>query len=251
MICSAIPCDEGAMTNSHLDSDYKRLAWAREHAGYKDAAEFARVVGIKPVTYRAYESGQNGFSKYAPSFGKKLGVSGDWLLKGGPTPSTLMLIQAKNFVSKPNPAAPHVREIGGEDGAVKLRLLDLDLSMGDGSNIDDYVEEGVIDFDAGLLRRLTRTPAERLFVARGSGDSMFPTLVNGDMVLIDPLQRTLNLQDRIWAISLYGAGGIKRLQPVGQGRVEVISDNSLRDNRVVDAEDLRILGRVIWIGREV
>ncbi|CDO37615.1 putative phage repressor [Novosphingobium sp. KN65.2] len=137
------------------------------------------------------------------------------------------------------------------DGPVQLRVLDLDLAMGDGSNIDDYAEEGTMDFDAGVLRRLTRTPADRLFVARGSGDSMFPTLVNGDMVLIDPLQRILNLQDRIWAISLFGAGGIKRLQPVGQGRVEVISDNPMRENRVVDAQDLQILGRVIWVGREV
>ena len=136
-------------------------------------------------------------------------------------------------------------------GAVALRVLDLDLSMGDGSNIDDYAEVGTVDFDAGLLRKLTRTRPDRLFMARGSGDSMFPTLVNGDMVMIDPSQDTLKLQDRLWAISLFGAGGIKRLQPVAPGRVEVISDNPARDNRVVDAIDLRILGRVIWVGREV
>ena len=146
---------------------------------------------------------------------------------------------------------PTFRDVTADDGPVKLRMLDLDLSMGDGSNLDDYADEGFIDFDPGILRRITRTPPERLYVARGSGDSMFPTLVNGDMVLIDPLQKVLNLQDRLWAIALFGAGGIKRLQPVGQGKIEVISDNPLRENRVVDAEDLRILGRVIWVGREV
>lgn len=134
---------------------------------------------------------------------------------------------------------------------MKLRVFDLNLSMGDGTDIDDYAEEGVMDFDPGILRRITRTPAERLFVARGSGDSMLPTLMNGDMVLIDPLQTRLNLDDRIWAISLYGAGAIKRLQPVAPGKVDVISDNPARENRVVDADDIRILGRVIWIGREV
>lgn len=146
---------------------------------------------------------------------------------------------------------PPIVSASRDDGAIALRVLDLDLSMGDGSNIDDYVEETMLDFDAALLRSITRTPAEHLFLARGSGDSMFPTLVNGDMVMIDTLQRRLNLQDRLWAIALFGAGGIKRLQPVGESRVEVISDNPARENREVDAQDLRILGRVIWLGREV
>ena len=149
------------------------------------------------------------------------------------------------------PDLPPVVMSTRNDGCVSLRVLDLDLSMGDGSNIDDFAEEGAMDFDAGLIRKITRTPPERLFVARGSGDSMSPTLVNGDMVVIDPTQTTLNLDDRIWAISLFGAGGIKRLQPVAHGQVNVISDNPFRENRVVPVEDIRILGRVIWVGREV
>jgi transcriptional regulator with XRE-family HTH domain len=148
------------------------------------------------------------------------------------------------------PEAPRP-SAANEAGPIPLRLLDLDLSMGDGSNLDDYVEEGTIDFDANLLRTITRTPPDRLYVARGSGDSMFPTLVNGDMVVIDPLQRMLNLQDRIWAISLFGAGAIKRLRAVAKDRVEVISDNAARENQLVSGEDLRILGRIIWVGRQV
>lgn len=152
---------------------------------------------------------------------------------------------------KPEPDIPPIVGSADGDGSVSLRMVDLDLSMGDGANIDDYVEEGVLDFDANLLRKITKTPAHLLYVARGSGDSMIPTLINGDMMVIDPTRTDLYLQDRIWAISLFGAGGIKRLRPVSQGKVEVISDNPARDNQVVDASDLRILGRVIWIGREV
>lgn len=137
------------------------------------------------------------------------------------------------------------------DGSIALRQIDLGFSMGDGSNIDDYVEEGTIDFDANLLRSITRSPPNRLFVARGEGDSMFPTLINNDIVVIDTLQTTLNLIDKVWAISLFGAGGIKRLRPIGEGKVEVISDNPAHKDQVVTAEDLRIMGRVIWVARRI
>lgn len=137
------------------------------------------------------------------------------------------------------------------DGSIALRQIDLGFSMGDGSNIDDYVEEGTIDFDANLLRSITRSPPNRLFVARGEGDSMFPTLINNDIVVIDTLQTNLNLIDKVWAISLFGAGGIKRLRPVGEGKIEVISDNPAHKDQVVAADDLRIMGRVIWVARRI
>lgn len=134
---------------------------------------------------------------------------------------------------------------------VPLRTVDLDLAMGAGSNIDDYADESTIDFDANLLRTITRSPPERLFVARGVGDSMFPTLINEDMLVIDTLQRVLSLQDRLWAISLFGAGAVKRLRTVAKHRVEVISDNPAHDNQEVSTQDLAIMGRVIWVGRRV
>ncbi|OHT19936.1 S24 family peptidase [Edaphosphingomonas haloaromaticamans] len=143
------------------------------------------------------------------------------------------------------------RSAHASDGAVALKQIDLSFSMGPGSNIDDYVEEGTLDFDANLLRSITRSPAERLYVAKGDGDSMFPTLINDDMVIFDTLQRQLNLQDRIWACSIHGAGAIKRLRSVGKGRVLVISDNPAVDNQEVQAEDLFIVGRVIWVGRRM
>lgn len=143
------------------------------------------------------------------------------------------------------------RSIHAGDGAIQLKQIDMSFSMGPGTNIDDYVEEGVIDFDANLLRAITRSPPDRLYVARGDGDSMFPTLINDDMVIFDTLQKNLNLQDRIWACSIHGAGAIKRLRSMGKGRVMVISDNPNVDNQDVDADDLFIVGRVIWVGRRV
>ncbi|WP_380778035.1 helix-turn-helix transcriptional regulator [Sphingomonas sp. R86520] len=146
------------------------------------------------------------------------------------------------------PDQPPMRK--ADDGTVSLKVVDLNLAMGDGGNLDDWADEESVEFDLNLLRSITRSPAARVIVVRPRGDSMFPTLLNGDWVLIDTTQRTLNLDDKIWACSVYGAGAVKRLKAIGKGKVEVRSDNPIAGNREVDAGDLIILGRVIWIGRE-
>ncbi|EJL21923.1 putative transcriptional regulator [Novosphingobium sp. AP12] len=137
------------------------------------------------------------------------------------------------------------------ENVVTLRSFDLSYSMGPGTNIDDYVEDEEVQFDAGMLAKLTRAPAESLFVARGEGDSMFPTLLNDDTIVIDTTQKVVNLRDRIWACSIHGAGAIKRLRPSAEGKVEVISDNPAIKDDLVDAVDIHIIGRVIWLGRRV
>jgi phage repressor protein C with HTH and peptisase S24 domain len=84
MICSTAACDTD-LVSGQLDSPGKRLRWARERTG-ADQADFARAVGMKPVTYRAYENDQNGYAKHASALAKRLNVPTDWLLEGGPAP---------------------------------------------------------------------------------------------------------------------------------------------------------------------
>ncbi|WP_422057353.1 S24 family peptidase [Sphingomonas sp.] len=139
----------------------------------------------------------------------------------------------------------------GADDVVELIRLDLSLAMGDGTNIDDYIEEEPVKFDLGYLRAITRTPPHRIRLARGIGDSMFPTLQSSDEVMIDTTSTMLNLNDRVWAISMYGAGAIKRLRAIGPQRVLVISDNPAVPDQEIDAEDLRIFGRVFRLAREL
>ncbi|MGW8203006.1 S24 family peptidase [Sphingomonas bisphenolicum] len=139
--------------------------------------------------------------------------------------------------------------IADGDGSIALKRINLGFAMGDGSNLDDYVEEGTFDFDANLLRAISQSPAHRLLVADGVGDSMQPTLLDSDLLVIDTLQTRLNMTDRIWAIALYGAGAVKRLRPAAGGKLEIISDNTLHEKQIVDAQDVRIIGRVVWSGR--
>jgi hypothetical protein len=109
-----------------------------------------------------------------------------------------------------------------ENETVGIQRLDLSLSMGPGTNIDDYIEVETVEFDIGFLRGYYAVLAGPCFaLVSGIGDSMFPTLLDTDLMFLDVGQRVLNMQDRIWGISLYGAGAIKRLRAIGGNKVAI------------------------------
>lgn len=242
MICSIKLCDT-AMMGQQLDTPGERLKWAREKAGFSSGATFAAAAGVNATTYRAYENNQNGYAKLAPAFARRLGVSAEWLLEGGRTPTI-----------KPPPAEADRQPTRSSDAGetVDIIRLDLSLPMGPGATVDDYVEDEPLTFDLGYLRSFTRTPPHRLRLAGGAGDSMFPTLVANDLVWIDTTQNQLLHSDRIYAASINGGAAIKRLRPIAGGRrVLVISDNKTVDPYEVDADEVVIWGRVIRYARDL
>lgn len=145
---------------------------------------------------------------------------------------------------------PVARDVSSGE-TVTLLQLDLSYSMGPGRSIDDYIESEPVEFDRAMLRSITRAEPARLRLARGVGDSMFPTLQTADRVMIDTTQTVLNQTDRIWAVSINGAGAIKRLRAIGGGKVLILSDNKEVPPQEVDADDLVIGGRVIWLARDI
>lgn len=221
-----------------------RLRWARERAGFSDAAQFARAMRIKGVTYRAYEGDQNGFAKHVTDFARRLGVPTDWLLKGGPLPDT----------EPPEPPAPG--EFGTPEALTRhdielIRRVDISYAMGDGAIVDDYPETGFLPFNRDFLRSFTRAPVDQLFIATGQGDSMFPTLMRDDLLLIDTAQKRVAEQDRIWALSYAGAGMVKRLRRIPGDRYLILSDNPSVPSQEAEPEDVFIVGKLVWIGRQM
>ncbi len=59
---------------------HERLRQARIEAGFKTAADFARVFGIEPGTYNHHETGVRGFARIARRYARALNVSVEWLL---------------------------------------------------------------------------------------------------------------------------------------------------------------------------
>jgi phage repressor protein C with HTH and peptisase S24 domain len=141
-------------------------------------------------------------------------------------------------------------DVPGEE-LVYVRQVDISYAMGAGAVVEDYPATGLIPFNLQFLRTVARGHVETLFVARGQGDSMMPTLINDDLVLIDTSQQLINDQDRIWAVSVGGAGMIKRVRRLPGDRFEIISDNPIVPSQIVAFDDLYVVGRVVWVGRRV
>ena len=172
----------------------------------------------------------------------------DFVAKGAD--GSTILIEAKKTV---RPDHHPTRNASADDGTVDVISLDLSVSMGPGTLIEDMVEEEPVKWDIGLLRVITRSPFHMLRQIKGVGDSMEPTLRTGDRVLIDTSDRMLSRMHGIYWIDHFGAHGLKRLRAAGNGRVLISSDNKVAGGPdfEVDAEELRIHGRAIWFGREL
>lgn len=138
-----------------------------------------------------------------------------------------------------------------DDDTVEIIALDLSLSMGPGTLIEQFVEEERVRMGLSFIQAITRTPSDRLRLVRGIGDSMEPTLRTGDRVMVDINERQLARAHGVYWIDYLGTHGIKRLRASGRGKVMVMSDNPLVPDFEADAEDLRIEGRVIWFAREL
>ncbi len=94
-------------------------------------------------------------------------------------------------------------------------------------------------------------PVQMKFL-RFTGDSMRPTLLNNDMLLIDESQRDI-LEGKIYALRMDQDIVVKRVAKK-PGKLVLISDNrDLYEPLEVDVvlqDNVQIIGRVIWVGRE-
>lgn len=229
-----------AMDDENINTQGKRLRWARQRAGFATAKDAARKLRIGEVSYRAYENDQHGFTRHALQIAKTFGVDVRWLLEGGPTPSS----------EEPQPGELGTPlDLADKYGIELVRKVDITYAMGDGSVIEDYPETEFLPFSLNFLSRFTRGATDRLFIATGIGDSMEPTLRRDDLVMIDANQNRIGLQDEIWALAFAGSGMIKRVRRFKGGMVQLLSDNPSVPPMEIDEEDLYVVGKVVWVAR--
>lgn len=78
------------------------------------------------------------------------------------------------------------------------------------------------------------------------GDSMEPTLKDGDMVFMDTTSKNI-FKNGIYIVTTPMGLFIKRVQPKADGSVALVSDNKSYANEVVNLEDIEILGKVVGV----
>lgn len=140
----------------------------------------------------------------------------------------------------------------GSRGSDMVPIREIDLSYGMGATyLDVPITEEVHHFPRAWIRRFTRSSPDQLFFAQGIGDSMQPTLLDSDLLLIDTAQRQLNTADRIWVITYADCGSIRRLRPVPGGGVMIMADNSTIPPVTAYDDEMNIVGRVVAFQRKL
>lgn len=214
-------------------------------------SELARRVGVSQQAIHKLIVGHSSGSKHLHKIARELGTTAEYLTGETDDPSlsafasnSLPFKHAQALAATPEEAAEQL-------GSVLIPQLEIGYSMGGGSVFADYQQTAMVPFPRDWLRPLIRGRFDELFVARGEGDSMVPTLLDRDLVIIDTAQKMITQQDRIWCLSYGDLGMIKRVRKLPDGGYQINSDNpSVTPITAYDGE-LNVIGRVVWIGRRV
>ncbi|MDD4701832.1 MAG: S24 family peptidase [Desulfovibrio sp.] len=221
------------ITSANLVQNFaQRLRQQREKLGMHKRSLASRV-GVSLTTIQQYENGHMPKGEFAVRLADVLDCSLDWLLSGkGPESSG--------------------SQGEGEARLVMVPMVEARLSAGTGSFETGGEVLRHYAFRWDFLHR--KGNPSQMVLLRVSGDSMQPQIMHNDVVLIDQGQRD-PVPGRIYAVGVEDMVYLKVVNAM-PGRLILTSVNA--DYAPIEAdtgeqlEDLvRVIGRAIWVGREL
>ena len=216
----------------------EKLKMAREHLG-KSQKEMADLVGSGYRSWQGYEQdastpGGKVFQSLAD-----LGFNASWFFN-----DDVPMMLDKEHGSSPSPA---------DGDYVHIPRFEVAASAGGGAVVHSERIIDYLSFRADWVRNTLGVSVDDLALISVIGDSMEPSLSEGDVVLLDMTTRSV-LDGSIYALQLNGGLLVKRIQRMLDGSLVVKSDNARYDTETVseeNAERLKIIGRVVWVGRRL
>ena len=206
----------------------ERLRAARESLGLSQK-ELAERAGIPVPSLKAYEAGKSIPGGEAILSLSRVGISADWLLSGQSPPA------------------------GGE--LVTIPLYPIQASAGGGSYGEEPPEqlEGFVVHRPWFLKAF-HVPPEKTHFVEIRGDSMEPTLSEGDLVLVDTSAAAERPREEgIYILNIDGVIVAKRIAYGPPPIFRILSDNPAYPPVEVDAfrDNLQIVGRVRLVIRRM
>lgn len=136
---------------------------------------------------------------------------------------------------------------------VVVPMLDVGASAGAGADVGAERMRAHAAFDPAWLRRVASGGTDKLSIIRVEGDSMLPTLADGDEIMVDRCDGARRLRDGIYVLRLEGALMVKRLAFNPASRtVTITSDNKAYPSWTdCDPDKVELVGRAIWVGRRL
>lgn len=208
-----------------------RLAEAMRVRGV-DQSALAEAIGATQGAISKILQGHTANSRLIPKIAVHLGYPLGWLLG------------ASDNQYLESPALMELQK--GDPDDVELDSVDLAYGMG-GTFLDAGDPEiERVKFSREWLRNFTESPPEVLGIAQGIGDSMEPVLYDRDIVIFDRSARLQDhVSDKIWVFAFGQVGMIKRLRPMPDGTVKIMSANRTYPDELATDGDLHVIGRVV------
>lgn len=204
---------------------------------------FAKALGISAGYVSEIEQGNKmPGSEVLLSLKQVFHINTDWLLTGegemerGKKEKPLMVCEEPAIYYK-------------EGDFIYVPMVSGKISAG-GGLIPETTVELKLAFRRDWIQR--HGDPRNMSLIRVSGDSMEPTLYSGDVVLVDHNRNYIDPQGGIYAIAMDDIIMIKRLQVIYPGKkIRIISDNPKYEHLEAEPEQVIIIGKVIWFGREI
>lgn len=189
-----------------------RLKIARSNAK-KSQADVASAIQITQSAYSQLETGRVDSSSHLPAIAKYLGVDAYWLQTG-------IESNALTVVETWDSNTPL-----GDDEVEIPYFEDFSFACGSGS-VGEALESETnkLRMSKAVLRNLT-IDKKNAVATRASGDSMNPTIKDGDTIHIDLGRKTIK-DGKMFAICHGDLFYAKRLYNLPLGGVRIVSDNS-------------------------
>jgi len=137
---------------------------------------------------------------------------------------------------------------------INLPFYEVRASAGHGTLVEVEEQANLISFEPEWLNKEIGVNPNNVFLMLVGGDSMYPTLKNGSMIMVD--RHTNGLSDGIYVMRHEQNLLVKRLQMLPGGIIKVKSDNDLYEpweikKEKIDGSDIEIIGRVVWSGQRM
>jgi len=216
---------------------------------WPSADRLARAMGVSPSAFRKWLRGQAEPSRerlVALAEAARVGVA--WLASGeGPPPS----------FSPSNHGARGRQGEAPAQGVDPSRFIVLPkqaeaAAAGSGTPTAPPARPATeyIAFRHDWVRAVLGIEPGALILETASGESMQPTVCDGDLLLVDTTDRTV-ASFGVYVLDVGGERLVKRVQRKLDGTLVLISDNTSYQNDQISGamlKDVTVIGRVVWGG---
>jgi len=233
---------------------FSGLYYARQARGMS-RSELVRLSGVSKQQLSRLENGLIRLRlDHLKPFASHLGYTPEQILLWGRYPGTgTTHVESSDVLREEGdphepmgPAPGQVPELDTRAGLGGGGLPAREVRKG-GSHTDPVKSEGWV-FPMNFVREQLHSAPGRLLVIDTNGDSMVPTIVSGERVIVDTNHKTPT-PDGLYAIrDTFGSIVVKRLQVMRNTKptkVKIISDNPNHNNEETPLGDLEIVGKVL------